>query len=92
MLLKGNRKWDRSSQWLFVGKYVILLFLLKGEGKGADIIAGIFGEDVFHNILKIILYCCTDIRADTQKIIAYQTRCEFVRLFLLLQLFNEECI
>ena len=66
MLLKGNRKWERSSQWLFVGKYVIFLFLLEGEDKGADIIAGIFGEEVFHNILKIMLYCFTDIRKDTR--------------------------
>lgn len=44
MLLKGNRKWERSSQWLLVGKYVIFPFLLEGEGKGADKIAGIFGK------------------------------------------------
>ena len=64
MLLKGNRKWERSSQWLFVGKYVIFQFLLEGEGKGADKFAGIFGEDVFHNILKSMLYRYTDIRKD----------------------------
>ena len=70
MIVKGNRKWERSSQWLLVGKYVIFLFLLEGEGKGADKIAGFFGDDTIHNILKIIKYCDTDIRADTQKIIA----------------------